>query len=147
MLSFGHAAFFACGAYGATFAVLYLARDPWLALVGAVVAATALGALVGVFAVRVVSHSFVIITITFSLVLLLLAHSQKGDHRRRRRHLFPPLTLVGGADGPSLATPLVGYYMALAFMVVSLHGPPPALGGRRSVSSSWPSATTSAGRC
>jgi len=40
MLSFGHAAFFASGAYGATFAVLYLVRDPWVALAAAVVAAT-----------------------------------------------------------------------------------------------------------
>ena len=51
MLSFGHAAFFASGAYGATFAVLYLVRDPWVALVAAVVAATALATLVGFFAV------------------------------------------------------------------------------------------------
>jgi len=89
MLSFGHAAFFAFGAYGATLTVLHLARDPWLALLAAVVAAAALAALVGFFAVRVVSHSFVIITIIFSLVLLLLAHSQKeitgGDEGRRWR--------------------------------------------------------------
>jgi len=37
MLSFGHAAFFAFGAYGATLTVLHLARDPWLALLAAVV--------------------------------------------------------------------------------------------------------------
>ena len=69
MLSFGHAAFFASGAYGATWTILHVVRDPWLALAAAVVAATALATLVGFFAVRVVSHSFVIITITFSLVL------------------------------------------------------------------------------
>jgi branched-chain amino acid transport system permease protein len=118
MLSFGHAAFFASGAYGATFAVLHLARDPWLALVAAVAAAAALAALVGVFAVRVVSHAFVIITITFSLVLLLLAHSQKEITGGDDGIVFPPLTLFG-ADGPSLATPLVGYYTALAFMIAS----------------------------
>jgi branched-chain amino acid transport system permease protein len=116
MLSFGHAAFFAFGAYGATFAVLYLARDPWLALIAAVVAATALAALVGLFAVRVVSHSFVIITITFSLVLLLLAHSQKEITGGDDGIVFAPLTLFG-AGSPSLASPLVGYYTALAFMV------------------------------
>jgi branched-chain amino acid transport system permease protein len=115
MLSFGHAAFFATGAYGATFAVLYLARDPWLALVAAVVLATALAILVGFFAVRVVSHSFVIITITFSLVLLLLAHSQKDLTGGDDGLLFPPLALVAGA-GPSLASPLVAYYTALVFL-------------------------------
>jgi len=116
MLSFGHAAFFAFGAYGATFTVLYLARDPWLALLAAVVAATALAALVGFFAVRVVSHSFVIITITFSLVLLLLAQSQNEITGGDDGLIFPPLTLFG-SGGPALATPLVGYYTALAFMV------------------------------
>jgi branched-chain amino acid transport system permease protein len=118
MLSFGHAAFFAFGAYGATFSVLYLVRDPWLALAAAVVAATALATLVGFFAVRVVSHSFVIITITFSLVLLLLAHSQKDVTGGDDGLLFPPLALVGGA-GPSLATPLVAYYVALAVLAVA----------------------------
>lgn len=118
MLSFGHAAFFASGAYGATFAVLYLVRDPWVALAAAVVAATALATLVGFFAVRVVSHSFVIITITFSLVLLLLAHSQKDVTGGDDGLLFPPLVLVAGA-GPSLATPLVSYYVALAVLVVA----------------------------
>lgn len=118
MLSFGHAAFFASGAYGATFAVLYLVRDPWVALAAAVVAATALATLVGFFAVRVVSHSFVIITITFSLVLLLLAHSQKDVTGGDDGLLFPPLALVAGA-GPSLATPLVSYYVALAVLVAA----------------------------
>jgi branched-chain amino acid transport system permease protein len=118
MLSFGHAAFFASGAYGATFSVFYIARDPWVALVVAVVAATALATLVGFFAVRVVSHSFVIITITFSLVLLLLAHSQKNVTGGDDGLLFPPLALVAGA-GPSLASPLVGYYVALAVLVVT----------------------------
>ena len=118
MLSFGHAAFFAFGAYGATFGVLYLARDPWLALVVAMAAATTLATLVGFFAVRVVSHSFVIITITFSLVLLLLAHSQKDLTGGDDGLLFPPLALVAGA-GPSLATPLVGYYVALGVLAVA----------------------------
>lgn len=117
MLSFGHAAFFAFGAYGATFTVLHVARDPWLALVAAVVAAAALAALIGVFAVRVVSHSFVIITIIFSLVLLLLAHSQKDITGGDDGLTFPPLTLLSGG-GPSLSTPLVGYYTALAFMLL-----------------------------
>lgn len=118
MLSFGHAAFFASGAYGATFAVLHLARDPWLALAAALLAATALAILVGFFAVRVVSHSFVIITITFSLVLLLLAHSQKDITGGDDGLLFPPLALVAGA-GPSLATPLVAYYVALGVLAVT----------------------------
>jgi branched-chain amino acid transport system permease protein len=59
----------------------------------------------------------VIITITFSLVLLLLAHSQKDITGGDDGLTFPPLGLAG-AGGPSLATPLVGYYTALAFMVL-----------------------------
>jgi branched-chain amino acid transport system permease protein len=117
MLSFGHAAFFAFGAYGATLSVLYLARDPWLALLAATVAAAALAALIGFFAVRVVSHSFVIITIIFSLVLLLLAHSQKDITGGDDGLTFTPLTLFG-TSGPALASPLAGYYTALAFMVL-----------------------------
>ena len=117
MLSFGHAAFFASGAYAATWSVLYIVRDPWLALIAAIVAATALATVVGFFAVRVVSHSFVIITITFSLVLLLLAHSQKEVTGGDDGLLFPPLSLVGGR-GPSLATPVVSYYVTLAMLTV-----------------------------
>jgi branched-chain amino acid transport system permease protein len=118
MLSFGHASFFAFGAYGATYAVLHLARDPWLALAAAIAAATVLAAVVGYLAVRVVSHSFVIITITFSLVLFLLAHSQKDVTGGDDGLIFPPLTILGA----SLATPLVGYYTALAFMVLGSLG-------------------------
>lgn len=121
MLSFGHAAFFAFGAYGATFSVMHLSRAPWVALGAAILAATALAALVGFFAVRVVSHSFVIITITFSLVLLLLAHSQKEITGGDDGLIFPPLALFG-AGGPSLASPLVGYYVALGFMVLGYLG-------------------------
>jgi branched-chain amino acid transport system permease protein len=116
MLSFGHAAFFAVGAYGATFSVLHLVRDPWLALLAATVAATLLAMLIGGFAVRVVGHAFVVITITFSLVLLLLAHSQKAVTGGDDGLTFPPLALVPG--GPSLATPLVAYYTGLAGLVV-----------------------------
>jgi len=112
MLSFGHAAFFAFGAYGATSMVLHLARDPWLALLAAVVVAALLAMLIGCFAVRVVSHSFVIITITFSLVLLLLAHSQKELTGGDDGLTFPPLALFG--DVASLSAPLVAYYTALA---------------------------------
>ncbi len=117
MLSFGHAAFFAFGAYGATFAVLRLAPDPWLALGAALVAAALLAAVVGFFAVRVVSHSFVIITITFSLVLFLLAHSQKELTGGDDGLTFPPLA-VGVGTGLSLSSPIVAYYTAFALCLL-----------------------------
>lgn len=113
MLSFGHAAFFAFGAYGATLAALHLVPDPWVALLASLVAAFALAAIVGFFAVRVVSHSFVIITLTISLVLLLLAHSQKELTGGDDGLTFPPLTL-GLGSGLALNTPIVAYYTAFA---------------------------------
>lgn len=116
MLSFGHAAFFAFGAYGATFAVLYLLPSPWLALLMAMLAGLVLAVVVGFFAVRVVSHSFVIITITFSLVLFLLAHSQKEITGGDDGLTFPPLALFGGAA--PLSAPLVAYYTALGLCLL-----------------------------
>jgi branched-chain amino acid transport system permease protein len=117
MLSFGHAAFFAFGAYGATFAVLHLLPDPWLALLAALAAGFALAAVVGFFAVRVVSHAFVIITITVSLVLFLLAHSHKEVTGGDDGLMFPPLSF-GISSGLSLGTPIVTYYTAFAVCVV-----------------------------
>jgi branched-chain amino acid transport system permease protein len=116
MLSFGHAAFFALGAYGATFAVLYLLPSPWLALLMAMLAGLVLAVVVGFFAVRVVSHSFVIITITFSLVLFLLAHSQKEITGGDDGLTFPPLALFGGAA--PLSAPIVAYYTALGLCLL-----------------------------
>ena len=117
MLSFGHAAFFAFGAYGATLAVLRLAPDAWLAIAAALVAGALLAAVVGFFAVRVVSHSFVIITMTVSLVLFLLAHSQKEITGGDDGLTFPPLGLRLGT-GLSLSSPIVAYYTALAFCLL-----------------------------
>lgn len=113
MLSFGHAAFFATGAYGAALAILHVAADPWLALVASALAAAGLAAMVGFFAVRVVSHSFVVITITFSLVLFLLAHSHKALTGGDDGLVLPALSL-GLGSAASLSAPIVAYYAALA---------------------------------
>jgi branched-chain amino acid transport system permease protein len=117
MLSFGHAAFFAFGAYGATLAVMHLAPHLGLALVGAVLLALALAAVIGAFAVRVVSHSFVVITITFSLVLFLLAHTHKELTGGDDGLTFPPLSLGLGPD-LTLSTPLVAYYLSLGLCLI-----------------------------
>ncbi len=113
MLSFGHAAFFATGAYGAALAILHVAADPWLALVASALAAAGLAAMVGFFAVRVVSHSFVVITMTFSLVLFLLAHSHKALTGGDDGLVLPALSL-GWGSAASLSAPIVAYYAALA---------------------------------
>lgn len=62
------------------------------------------------------SHSFVIITITASLVLFLLAHSQKDITGGDDGLTFSPLTLLG--DWGPLSTPLVSYYTALGLCLV-----------------------------
>lgn len=90
MLSIAHSLFFGLGAY----TVVLLSRnfDVGLisALVSAVLVAAAAGTVVGAVAVRVISHSFIVVTIIFSQVGYLVAMSWRS--------------VTGGDDGLNVAT-------------------------------------------
>ncbi|MCD6567617.1 MAG: branched-chain amino acid ABC transporter permease [Dehalococcoidia bacterium] len=117
--SLGQSIFFGTGAYGVVLAISYLNANLWLALIIAVIASIVLAFLTGLIAVRLSEAYFVIITAIFFSIFYLLSLSMSW--------------LTGGDDGisitvPSLSlgftelslyNPLVNYYFAFFFLIIS----------------------------
>lgn len=91
LLSFGQALYFGFGMYGVAIGITQFGLGLWGAMLLGVVAATAMAAVAGAFAVRLTWHYFAIITVVFSLIFYFAAMSAK------------PLT--GGDDGLSFSAP------------------------------------------
>src|SRR5439155_13949930 len=112
MLSFGQAVFFGAGAYGLGFAVLRLRWGVWESLGFAVVVAAVLAAALGSIAVRARGHYFLILTITFSVISILVL--QSGHWRwLSRGYVASPFVPPAVPLGPwkfSLMDSLVNYY-------------------------------------
>lgn len=117
LLSFGHAVFFGTGAYAAALLVRDLGLGTGPALLASLVAGALAALLVGIVAVRVSEHGFVILTIIFVLLAELAAISWSS--------------VTGGSDGFSVAypplfgtfdlfDPVVRYYVALAALLFTL---------------------------
>lgn len=121
MLSFGQAVFFGVGAYGTAFGVLRLGWGTWAALVFGVVLAAASALAVGVLAVRVSGHYFLILTITVSVVSMLVL--QSGHWRWLSRGYaaspFAPPPVRLGPWELALTDPLTNYYWVLTLVVLS----------------------------
>ncbi len=121
MLSFGQAIFFGAGAYGIAFAVLRLEWGIWEGLGFGVLIAALFAFVVGILAVRVSGHYFLILTITFSMVTVLIL--QSGHWRWLSRGYvaspFVPPHVTFGPWDVSLIDPLANYYWVLSFVVVA----------------------------
>jgi branched-chain amino acid transport system permease protein len=108
MVSFGHAAYFGLGAYGAAL-LLQLADWPMpLAFLAAPVAAAAAAAVFGYFSVRLTSIYFAMLTLAFAQIVFAVVHQWDA--------------VTGGDNGvlsvwppPWLTSPLRYYYWALVF--------------------------------
>jgi branched-chain amino acid transport system permease protein len=72
LLSFGHGAFFAGGAYGAALCYLHLSKDPLLCLLMGLILATALALLIGFFCVRHTEIYFAMLTLAFGMMVFSL---------------------------------------------------------------------------
>lgn len=120
LLSLGQGVYFALGAYGAAWAVIYANANFWAA-VGAGLFCALLGAfLVGWVSVRASGFGFVVVTLVTALICYLVALSADS--------------ITGGEDGmsfraPALALPglalsiqalAVRYYLALGALLVGL---------------------------
>lgn len=77
-ISFGHAGFFAIGAYGAAILSRDLGLSAWLGLVGAALIAASTGFLVGFPALRLRGHYLAIVTLGFAEITQLVA-ANGGD--------------------------------------------------------------------
>lgn len=121
LLSFGHSVFLGAGAYAAALAVAEHGQSAFAGFLIAITFASALAFVVGLIAIRLKSHGFVILTILVALSFRLLAET------------FSSIT--GGTDGiivtvPPIQLPVVGellfidpvvrYYTTLAVVMVSL---------------------------
>lgn len=115
MLSFGQALFFGAGAYGAAYAIFKLGTGLWGALGVALIVATLFAVLIGFFAVRVSGHYFLVLTITFSVLIFLILQSGHwrwitGGYSGRP---FPAPPLTFGSVSLPLTNSLAGYYFVV----------------------------------
>ncbi len=106
MVSFGHAAAFGLGAYGAALAMKLLGATMPLAFLAAPVVAAACAVVIGFFCVRLSSIYFAMLTLAFAQIAYAIVHQwydvTGGDNG-----------LLGIWPARWLATPLRYYYVAL----------------------------------
>jgi branched-chain amino acid transport system permease protein len=77
-VSLGHAAFFGLGAYSAALLATRWDTSPWIGLVVGVVLSTAAGLVIGYLSNRLRGPYFVLATIAFSQILLIVASRWRG---------------------------------------------------------------------
>src|SRR4030095_10684029 len=88
-VSLGHAAFFGLGAYSAALLGTRWGVSPWIGLLVGAGLATAFGILLGFLSNRLRGPYFVLATIAFSQVLLIVASRWRRFPRRFRMHPRP----------------------------------------------------------
>ncbi len=108
MVSFGHAAYFGLGAYGAALLLKWAAWPMPLAFLAAPVVAAAAAAVFGYFCVRNTSIYFAMLTLAFAQIVFAVVHQWDA--------------VTGGDNGilsvwppPWLKSPALYYYWALVF--------------------------------
>jgi len=119
VLSFGHAAYFGVGAYGAGLALRYWNTGLWSSLAIAIAAAVLLACLIGALAIRRRGVYFAMISLAFGQMLYFLALSPLKDITRGEDGLthIPAVRLFS----ISLARPKSLYYFIFAITVTMLY--------------------------
>jgi branched-chain amino acid transport system permease protein len=72
LLSFGHGAFYAGGAYGVALCYMHLAKDPLVCLLAGILLATGLALVIGFFCVRHSEIYFAMLTLAFGMMVFSL---------------------------------------------------------------------------
>ncbi len=121
VLSFGHAAYFGLGAYGAAMTIKYLAPSTPLAILDGVVVGTVAAALIGPMIVRLRGVYFAMCTIAFGQVFFFIAFQWSsvtgGDDGLTAWHRMP--IDLGFTSIDILNDNKSFYYLALAMFAVA----------------------------
>lgn len=117
-LSFGHMLYLGTGAYAAMLSAEYLSANPFVALVLALAAGAAVGALLGPIMVRTTGACFALINLAFNqvgyfMVLIALAHWTGGEDGKAA--FFNPVL------GFDLAKPVNVFILSLASLLLVVY--------------------------
>ncbi|CAN7550816.1 branched-chain amino acid ABC transporter permease [Trinickia sp. LjRoot230] len=127
LLSFGHAMFLATAGYATGFTIQSLGFSPLLGVLAGTVAATLLGAVVGLFAIRRQGIYFAMVTLAFAQMIYFIYLQTPFTHGEDGLQGVPRGTLFGFVDLSSdLAlyyVVLVGVALAFALIVRIIHSP------------------------
>lgn len=121
LVSLGHMAFAGVGAYTAAILMVDAGWSFWLAMPAGVILAGIAGALIGIPALRLRSHYFIIVTLAFGMILFLVMNN--WDEVTRGAEGFPgvprpePLP-IGGPEGFNFFTLENFFYLTLALSLI-----------------------------
>jgi branched-chain amino acid transport system permease protein len=122
VLSFGHAAFFGLGAYGAGMTIKYLVPSTLLGMLVGVAAAIVAAAIVGRLIVHLRGIYFAMVTIAFGQIFYFIAFRWNnvtgGDDGLSNWHRMP--IHLGFVTIDILDSPVTFYYFVLFFFALSL---------------------------
>lgn len=121
LLSFGHAALFGLGAYGAGIGLVHLGLDWWLAIPVGVVVAGLGAAIIGALAIRTRGIYFAMVTLALSqcvYYIVFQADRWTGGENGLRGIKVHAIELFGLRL--NLLDPTVKYYVMLAFVALAL---------------------------
>ena len=122
VLSFGHAAYFGLGAYGAGMTIRYLVPSTGLGIVIGTLVGTIAGAIIGPFIIRLRGVYFAMVTIAFGQVFYFIAFrwsSVTGGDDGLTGWQRQPLNF-GFASVDILHSPRAFYYLILAVFALSV---------------------------
>jgi branched-chain amino acid transport system permease protein len=121
LLSFGHAVFFGVGAYAATFAITDYGQGVFVGLIAGFVVTALVAIGLGLIAIRVSSHGFVIVTILIALIANLAAVSLTSiTGGTDGLSVIVPEVVLPGLGEFSFFDPLFRYFFTLAIVAASL---------------------------
>ena len=122
LLSFGHGAFYAAGAYGMGFFWLHLSPHPLLGIAAGILAAAVLALLIGFFCVRHTEIYFAMLTLAFGMMVFSLiwnAREITGGDDGLVGIMRDPITFFGLGKIP-IGKDAQYYYLVLFFFGLSV---------------------------
>jgi branched-chain amino acid transport system permease protein len=114
LVSFGHAIFFGVGSYAFALAILNFNVGFWAALAVCLLMSMIVSIAVGIIALRVTGHAFVIITVIFGALAELAAYAMPSITRAEDGVTFKLPALMLGPIAVSLTEPAARYGVFIA---------------------------------